>query len=175
MRVGIGWDRHRLLEGRPCVLGGVLFEDAAAGPVGHSDGDAVVHAVIDALLGAAALGDIGRHFPDTDPAYADIDSLKLLADTRGRLAERGFGIMNIDTTVIAEAPKIAARAGEMAGRMAAVLEIDPAMISIKATRGEGLGPEGRAECVTVQAIALLSTGHPAGRRGPPDGSEGDAR
>lgn len=155
MRIGTGWDRHPLKEGRPCILGGVLFEDEPRGPDGHSDADVLVHAVIDALLGAAALGDIGSHFPDTDPAWQGADSLDLLSRTARILDEAGWRVGNVDSVIIAERPKIAPRSGEMRRRMAGRLGVDTGRISVKATRGEGLGPEGRAECITAQAVALL--------------------
>ncbi len=155
MRIGIGWDRHRLVAGRPCVLGGVLFSDCPVGPLGHSDGDAVIHAVVDALLGAAALGDIGSHFPDTDPAFAGADSRDLLARAAAAVTAAGWRVGNIDVTVVTERPRLAPRIEEMRRAMAAVLDIDPGTVSVKGTRGEGLGPEGRGECVTAQAAALL--------------------
>ncbi len=158
MRIGIGWDRHLLSAGKACRLGGVLFDDAPAGPVGHSDGDAVAHAVIDALLGAAALGDIGRHFPDTDPAWAGAAGADLLARTAALLADAGWRIGNVDATVIAERPRIAPRADEMRAAMASALGVSPGAVSVKATRGEGVGPEGRGDCVTVLAVALLTEG-----------------
>ena len=157
MRIGLGWDRHRLEAGRPCMLGGLHFADNPLGPVGHSDGDAVCHAVIDALLGAAGLGDIGTHFPDTDPRWAGADSVDLLARTWGLVAGAGFRLCNIDLTIITESPMIGPRRDEMRARLAAVLEVGVDQVSVKATRGEGLGPEGRQECLTVQAIALLET------------------
>ncbi len=125
------------------------------GPAGHSDGDAVAHAVIDALLGAAALGDIGRHFPDTDPAWRDADSLDLLARAAALVGEAGWRVGNVDATVIAERPRIAPRADEMRAALAGALGVDAGRVSVKATRGEGAGPEGRGECVTVTAVALL--------------------
>ncbi len=155
MRTGIGWDRHRLVEGRPCVLGGVLFADALAGPLGHSDGDAATHAVIDALLGAAALGDIGRRFPDTDPSWAGADSLDLLRRTVALLSAEGWRVGNVDLTVIVERPAIAPRADAMAAALAPVLGVSDGDVSIKATRGEGLGPEGRGDCVTCLAVAAI--------------------
>lgn len=158
MRIGIGWDRHLLSAGRACRLGGVLFADAPAGPVGHSDGDAVAHAVIDALLGAAALGDIGRHFPDTDPAWADAAGADLLARTAQLVADAGWRIGNVDATVITEQPRIAPRADEMRAALAAALGVPADAVSVKATRGEGVGPEGRGECVTALAVALLTGG-----------------
>jgi len=155
LRIGQGWDRHPLAPGRPCILGGVRFDDADRGPVAHSDGDVVAHAVADALLGAAALGDLGRLFPDTDPDFAGADSLDLLARVVARVREAGWRVGNVDLTVICEAPRIAPRAHVMAAALAGVLEVPVGDVSIKATRGEGLGPEGRGECVTVQAVALL--------------------
>ena len=156
MRIGIGWDRHPLTAGRPCRLGGVEFPDSPVGPLGHSDGDAVCHAVADALLGAAALGDIGAHFPDDDPRYAGADSLLLLAETTRRVAAAGWRPVNVDLTVIAETPRILPYAPAMRAALAGALGLPLDAVSVKATRGEGLGPEGRGECVTVQAAALLS-------------------
>lgn len=155
LRIGQGWDRHPVAAGRRCVLGGVLFEEAAAGPVAHSDGDVVAHALADAVLGAARLGDLGRLFPDTDPAWAGTDSLELLAEVATRARAAGWRVGNADLTVIAEAPRIAPRAEEMAAALAGALGVAPDEVSVKATRGEGLGPEGRGECITVQAVALL--------------------
>ena len=155
MRIGQGWDRHQLVEGRRCVLGGVEFPDCGVGPLGHSDGDAVCHAVADALLGAAGLGDIGGMFPDTDPRWEGADSVELLGEVVLAVGAAGFRPGNVDLTIICETPRIGPRAGEMAGRLAGALGIDPGCIGVKATRGEGLGPEGRGECVTVQAVVLL--------------------
>lgn len=154
-RIGQGWDRHRLVAGRRCVLGGVEFPDCPVGPLGHSDGDALCHALADALLGAAGLGDIGRHFPDTDPAWRGADSLDLLARVRTLVEAAGWQVGNVDATVITELPLIAPAAAAMRGRLAAALGVAAAAVSVKGTRGEGLGPEGRGECVTVQAVALL--------------------
>jgi len=154
-RIGQGWDRHRLVEGRRCVLGGVAFPDCPVGPLGHSDGDAVCHALADALLGAAGLGDIGRHFPDTDPVWAGADSLDLLARVRGLVEAAGWRVGNADATVITERPLLAAAVPEMQRKLAGALGVEPDQVSVKGTRGEGLGPEGRGECVTVQAVALL--------------------
>jgi 2-C-methyl-D-erythritol 2,4-cyclodiphosphate synthase len=156
-RIGIGWDRHRLVAGRPCVLGGVRFPESPTGPLGHSDGDAVCHAIIDALLGAAALGDIGRLYPDSDPAYAAADSLQLLARTVDRLYEAGYRVGNVDCTVVAEEPWIASRAAAMSDALAGALQVAAGAVSIKGTRGEGLGPEGRQECITVVAVAFILT------------------
>jgi 2-C-methyl-D-erythritol 2,4-cyclodiphosphate synthase len=155
VRVGIGWDRHRLVPGRPCILGGVAFPESAVGPLGHSDGDAVCHAIIDALLGAVGLGDIGRHFPDTDPTWSGADSTELLAHAVTLVEQAGYHVGNVDCTVIAETPRIAPREAAMTGRLAGVLGIPPERMSIKATRGEGLGPEGRGEGLAVVAVALL--------------------
>ncbi len=155
MRIGSGWDRHLLSADRPCRLGGVDFPDCPVGPVGHSDGDALVHAMIDALLGAAALGDIGRHFPDTDPQWRDVDSLDLLARTAALIAEAGWRIGNVDTTAILERPHLEPRIEDMRAALAAALDIEIARVSVKATRGEGVGPEGRGECVTARAVVLL--------------------
>lgn len=154
-RIGQGWDRHPLAEGRRCILGGVEFPECPVGPVGHSDGDAVCHAVSDALLGAAGLGDIGRHFPDTDPRWEGADSLELLREVVGLVHAAGLTIGNVDCTVITEKPAIAPRADAMREALAGALQTASEQVSIKATRGEGFGPEGRGECVTVQAIALL--------------------
>lgn len=156
-RIGQGWDRHRLETGRRCVLGGVVFPDSSVGPAAHSDGDVVCHAISDALLGALSLGDLGRHFPDTDPRYAGADSLALLAEVRQMVAARGYSVVNIDCTVITEAPRIAPVAQAMQEKLADSLGVSAECVSVKATRGEGVGPEGRGECVTVQAIALLET------------------
>jgi 2-C-methyl-D-erythritol 2,4-cyclodiphosphate synthase len=154
-RIGQGWDRHRLEPGRRCVLGGVTFPDCPVGPLGHSDGDALCHALADALLGAAGLGDIGRHFPDTDPRWRGADSLDLLARVRGLVNEAGLFVENVDATVITELPMIAPAAPAIRERLAGALGISESCVSVKGTRGEGMGPEGRGECVTVQAVALL--------------------
>ena len=154
-RIGQGWDRHPLAAGRPCVLGGVRFADCPVGPVGHSDGDALCHAVADAVLGAAGLGDIGAHFPDTDPAHAGADSLELLRKAWNLVAARGYRLGNVDCTVITERPLLAPRVPEMRAALAGALDAAPEQVSVKATRGEGLGPEGRGECVTALVVALL--------------------
>ncbi len=158
MRIGFGIDRHRLVAGRRCTLGGEVFADCPVGPLGHSDGDAVCHAAADAILGAAALGDIGRHFPDTDPRYRDADSLDLLARTGDLVQAAGWRVVNLDLTIMTERPRITPRADAMAANLARALGVAAAQVSIKATRGEGLGPEGRGEAVTVHAVALLAAG-----------------
>jgi len=156
-RVGIGWDRHPLAPGHTCILGGVHFDTSPVGPVGHSDGDAVCHAFGDALLGAAGLGDIGQHFPDTDPQWAGADSLELLGRMVDMVQGAGYRVGNADCTVITEQPRIAPRAADMRDRLAPVLGIDSRDVSIKATRGEGVGPEGRQECITVVAVVMIET------------------
>ncbi len=159
-RIGLGWDRHPLAEGRCCLLGGIVFDEASSGPVGHSDADVVAHAVTDALLGAANLGDLGRHFPDTDERWRGADSMHLLAHAVELIHEAGWYVGNVDLTVITEQPKISPRAAKMSARLANVLQVSASSVSVKATRGEGLGPEGRGECLTVQAIALLTNEEP---------------
>jgi 2-C-methyl-D-erythritol 2,4-cyclodiphosphate synthase len=154
-RIGQGWDRHRLAVGHRCILGGVEFPDSPLGPVAHSDGDAVCHAISDALLGALGLGDIGRHFPDTDPQYAGADSVELLRQVNELIAVHGFVVVNVDCTIITEVPRIAPNAAAMQDVLAGALAVAADRVSVKATRGEGVGPEGRSECLTVQAVALL--------------------
>lgn len=153
-RVGFGYDIHRTNPERPLVLGGVLFPEGP-GLEGHSDADVVCHAAADALLGAAALGDIGRHFPNTDPAYSGVSSIKLLQEVRSILADAGFSALNLDITLIAERPKIAPKAEEMRGRMAAALRLDIDRVSIKATTAEATGPAGRGECMEAHAVAQV--------------------
>jgi len=155
MRIGFGLDRHHLVPGTPCILGGVAFPECPVGPRGHSDGDAVCHAVADALFGAAALGDIGQHFPDTDPQYAGADSLQLLARAVAIVHEAGWRVANVDVTVMAERPRLAEASPAMREKLAGVLGVLIDAVSLKATRGEGLGPEGRGEAITVHAVALL--------------------
>lgn len=155
MRVGSGWDRHRLVAGRPCILGGVRFPECPVGPLGHSDGDAVAHALADAVLGASALGDLGRHFPDDDPRWAGADSLDLLRRVADLARGAGWALLNADCTVVTERPRIAPRAAEMAAALAGALGVAAGAVAVKATRGEGLGPEGRGECVTAMAVVLL--------------------
>jgi 2-C-methyl-D-erythritol 2,4-cyclodiphosphate synthase len=161
-RIGQGWDRHRLAAGRRCILGGVEFSDCPVGPLGHSDGDPVCHAVTDALLGAVSLGDIGRHFPDTDARWAGANSLELLREAVRLVQGAGFRVVNVDCTVIAEQPVIAPKAALMQAALAGALQIAPDRVAVKATRGEGMGPEGRGECVTVTASALLVAGQGEG-------------
>jgi len=152
-RIGIGYDIHPLIAGRPLVLGGVAIEHER-GLAGHSDADALVHAVCDALLGALGLGDLGEHFPET-PELAGISSLRLLERVRDLVAGRGYNLVNADCIVMAEEPKLAPYRDEMAGRIAGVLGVAPDRISIKATRGEGLGPVGEGRAIAAQAVVLL--------------------
>lgn len=155
MRIGTGYDVHRLAEGLPLWLGGVLVPHSH-GLVGHSDADVLLHAVCDALLGAAALGDIGQHFPDTDPQYRGISSMILLRHVGTLLKEQGYRIINIDSTVAAQRPKLAPYIVQMRHNIAEALEIDPGQVSVKATTTEHLGFEGRMEGISAQAIALLT-------------------
>jgi len=155
VRIGQGWDRHPLTAGRACVLGGVAFPECPVGPEGHSDGDALCHAVTDALLGAAGLGDIGALFPDTAAEHAGADSAELLRRAWSLVAAGGWRIGNVDCTVITERPLLAPRVPEIRVRLAGLLGCPAENISVKATRGEGLGPEGRGECVTALAVALI--------------------
>ena len=156
MRVGMGYDVHKLVEGRRLVLGGVAIP-YEKGLLGHSDADVLVHAVMDALLGAAALGDIGKHFPDTDPAYEGADSMKLLEEVRKLLDEHNFMIGNVDATVIAQRPKLAPYIEMMRENIAARLLIDKNQVNVKATTEEGLGFTGQGQGISSQAICLLET------------------
>ena len=154
MRIGIGCDTHRLVEGRKLILGGIEIEHDK-GLLGHSDADALIHAVIDALLGAAGLGDIGTLFPDTDAKYKDISSLVLLEEAGRRIKEEGYEIVNIDTIVIAQKPKLAPYKALMAQRMAEVLGIEPSQINVKAKTNEKMGFTGREEGIETRAVALI--------------------
>ncbi len=154
IRVGTGYDVHALAEGLPLWLGGVLVPHSH-GLVGHSDADVLLHAICDALLGAAALGDIGKHFPDTDPQYRGISSLKLLAHVGTLLAANGYTIGNIDSTLVAQKPKVAAYIPQMRQNIADTLDLDVERVSVKATTTEHLGFEGRMEGISAQAIALI--------------------
>ena len=154
MRIGMGYDVHRLTEGRDLILGGVKIP-SEKGLLGHSDADVLLHAVMDALLGAAALGDIGKHFPDTDPAYKGISSLKLLEHVGELLEKEGYAVGNIDATIIAQKPKMAPHIPGMRANVARVLRIEENQINIKATTEEGLGFTGSGEGISSQAICLL--------------------
>jgi 2-C-methyl-D-erythritol 2,4-cyclodiphosphate synthase len=153
-RIGLGYDVHRLAEGEVLVLGGVTVS-TEFGTVAHSDGDVLLHAICDAVLGAAALGDIGEHFPDTDPAYRGISSLDLLRHCVRLVGERGFGVGNVDATLVLERPKILPFKAEMRGRIAGVMGIDVDDVSLKATTAERLGFAGRGEGVEAHAAVLL--------------------
>jgi 2-C-methyl-D-erythritol 4-phosphate cytidylyltransferase / 2-C-methyl-D-erythritol 2,4-cyclodiphosphate synthase len=154
-RVGTGYDLHRLVEGRPLVIGGVTipFE---RGPLGHSDGDVACHAATDAILGAAGFGDIGRHFPDTDPRWKDADSLTLLREAARMVREQGYEVGNLDITVILERPKIKDVIQQMCVRLAAALGIEPSRVSVKGKTNEGVDAVGRGEAVASHAVALLA-------------------
>ena len=154
LRIGHGYDVHRLTEGRRLVLGGVDIP-WEKGLLGHSDADVLTHAVMDALTGAARLGDIGKLFPDTDPAYAGADSVKLLAAVGEMLKEKGFAVVNIDATLLAQAPKVAPYKQTMAENLAAALGIDPEQVNVKATTEEGLGFTGDGSGMAAHAVVLL--------------------
>lgn len=154
MRVGMGYDVHRLTEGRKLILGGVEIP-WEKGLLGHSDADVLVHAVMDALLGAAALGDIGKHFPDTDPAYKGISSILLLRHVAELLKKNGYAIGNVDATIIAQKPKMAPHILKMRENMAETMGISVDCLNVKATTEEGLGFTGREEGIAAQAICLL--------------------
>lgn len=153
-RVGTGYDVHRLQEGLELWIGGVKIEHTH-GLLGHSDADVLLHAICDALLGAAALGDIGKHFPDTDPRYKGISSIKLLKHVGGLLKERGYTVGNIDSTIVAQRPKMAPHIPQMRQNIADALGINIDCISVKATTTERLGFEGREEGISAQAVALI--------------------
>jgi len=154
MRIGIGYDVHKLVEGRKLVLGGVIipFEK---GLLGHSDADVLVHAINDALLGACALGDIGKHFPDTNPDYKDISSLVLLKKVKNLLSNKGYKVINVDSVICAQKPKLAPYIDKMRKNIADTLDVTVDQISIKATTTEGLGFEGKGEGISAQAVCLV--------------------
>lgn len=154
MRVGTGYDSHRFDPDRPLVIGGVSIPDHA-GLTGHSDGDAVAHAVIDAVLGAAGAGDVGRHFPPTDDRWRGADSIDLLRRAAQVLEERGFRVVNVDVTVVCETPKIGPHAVAMGGRLSEALGIPADAVSVKGKTNEGMGWIGRGEGVAVHAVALV--------------------
>jgi 2-C-methyl-D-erythritol 4-phosphate cytidylyltransferase/2-C-methyl-D-erythritol 2,4-cyclodiphosphate synthase len=156
MRIGEGWDTHALVEGRPLILGGVTIAHSH-GLAGHSDADALAHAITDALFGAAALGDIGRHFPDTDPVFAGADSLRLLADAAQRVRAAGFEIANIDSTVIAQAPRLAPHIDAMRSRLAVALGVGIGQVNVKAKTAEKMGPVGEGRAIEARAVCLLQS------------------
>ena len=154
MRVGMGYDVHQLVEGRPLILGGVEIPHEK-GLLGHSDADVLLHAIMDAMLGAAALGDIGRHFPDSDPAYKGADSMKLLAACREKIAEKGYQVHNLDALICAQAPKMAPHIETMRANIAAALGIDVDAVNLKATTTERLGFVGEKKGMSAYAVCLL--------------------
>ncbi len=151
---GIGWDVHRLVPGRPLILGGVRVE-SELGLDGHSDADVLTHAMIDALLGAVGAGDVGEHFPDTDAQWKDADSLELLRHVDALLAERGAAVVNVDATIMLERPKLLEHKSAMRANLADVLALDPRRVNVKATRGEGMGFVGRVEGAAALALATV--------------------
>ncbi len=155
LRIGEGWDVHALVAGRPLVLGGVTIPHDK-GLLGHSDADALLHAITDALLGAAGLGDIGRHFPDTDERFRGADSAVILAEAVRRVREQGWQVVNLDSTVIAQAPKLAPHIEAMRARIAQVLAIDAAQVNVKAKTAEKMGPVGEGRSIEARAVVLLS-------------------
>ncbi len=155
VRTGLGWDSHRFKAGRALILGGVAFEGAELGLDGHSDADVLTHAVIDALLGAAGLDDIGVHFPDSDGAYKDADSIALLRSVAATLAQHGLAIAHVDTTVLMERPKIGPYRAAMRASLAEALGLDVANVNVKASTGEGMGFVGRLEGVAALAVATV--------------------
>ncbi|GAB7387321.1 2-C-methyl-D-erythritol 2,4-cyclodiphosphate synthase [Bacillaceae bacterium] len=159
MRIGSGFDVHRLVEGRPLIVGGVKIP-FDKGLLGHSDADVLLHAIADAILGALGAGDIGKHFPDTDPQYAGADSVKLLAEVWGMAKERGYRLGNLDATIIAQRPKMAPYIPAMVEVIARVLESEPQRVNVKATTTERLGFTGRGEGIASQAVVLLERAAP---------------
>jgi 2-C-methyl-D-erythritol 2,4-cyclodiphosphate synthase len=155
-RTGIGWDSHRLEAGRRLVLGGVEVPGAERGLAGYSDADVLTHALIDALLGAAGLGDIGQHFPDTDPRWRDADSIELLSSVLELLSEAGFTLVNLDATVACEEPKLAPHRDAMRSRLAEAMGLDRSDVNVKFTTGERMGFIGRGEGIAALAVATLS-------------------
>ena len=156
MRIGMGYDVHRLTEGRKLIIGGVDIP-YEKGLLGHSDADVLLHAIMDALLGAAALGDIGKHFPDSDPAYKGISSMELLGKVGQLLEDNSFLIENIDATIIAQAPKMRPYIDTMRENIARVLQVEVSQVNVKATTEEGLGFTGTGEGISSQAVCLLNT------------------
>jgi 2-C-methyl-D-erythritol 2,4-cyclodiphosphate synthase len=154
LRVGEGWDTHALVAGWPLILGGVHIEHSH-GLLGHSDADALLHAITDALFGAAGLGDIGRHFPDTDPSFQGADSLALLIEAARRVRGAGWDIVNVDSTIVAQAPKMAPHIPAMCAHIAQALTIDAGCVNVKAKTAEKMGPVGEGRAIEARAICLL--------------------
>mgnify|MGYP003348031036 FL=1 len=157
LRVGEGWDTHALVVGRPLVLGGVTIPHSH-GLLGHSDADALLHAITDAILGAAALGDIGRHFPDTAEAFKGADSHRLLSEAARRVREAGWQVVNVDSTIVAQAPKMAPHIPAMVLRIAEALGIDATCVNVKAKTAEKMGPVGEGRAIETRAVCLLVRG-----------------
>ena len=157
-RSGLGWDSHRFAAGRPLILGGVAFPDAELGLDGHSDADVLTHAIMDALLGAAGLDDIGVHFPDSDGAYEGADSIELLRDVVATVRAQGLRIVHVDTTVLMERPKVGPHRDAIRQRLAGALGLDAAAVNVKASTGEGMGFVGRLEGAAALAIATVEPG-----------------
>ena len=157
LRIGEGWDTHALVAGRPLILGGVRIEHSH-GLLGHSDADALLHAITDALLGAAGLGDIGRHFPDTDPAFKGADSTALLAEAARRVRAAGWDIVNVDSTIVAQAPKMAPHIPAMCASIARALGIEAGSVNVKAKTAEKMGPVGEGRAIEARAVCLLQRG-----------------
>jgi 2-C-methyl-D-erythritol 2,4-cyclodiphosphate synthase len=156
LRIGNGYDMHRLVVGRPLILGGQRLEHPAGlGLDGHSDADVLVHAIMDALLGALSLGDIGKYFPPDDPQWKGADSLVLLEQVNALVRERGWSVVNIDSVIVAERPKLKPHIGAMRAAIAARLGVEPDQVGVKATTNEQLGPEGREEGISCHAVALM--------------------
>lgn len=160
MRIGFGWDIHRLIKGRPLILGGIKI-DSPFGLSGHSDADVVLHAVADALLGASAMGDIGDHFPDTDPDCKDMESSVILRSAYILVRESGYLVENIDINIIAQTPRLGEAKKLICENIALVLEVEPEKINVKAKTGEGLGPVGNKKAIEVQAVAMISSSKPS--------------
>lgn len=154
LRIGEGWDTHALVTGRPLILGGVTIPHTH-GLLGHSDADVLLHAITDALLGAAGLGDIGRHFPDTDPTFQGADSVVLLLEAAKRVAEAGWSVANVDSTIVAQAPKMAPHIPVMRERIAQALGLDATRVNVKAKTAEKMGPVGEGRAIEARAICLL--------------------
>jgi 2-C-methyl-D-erythritol 2,4-cyclodiphosphate synthase len=159
LRIGEGWDTHQLVTGRPLVLGGVTIPHSH-GLLGHSDADALLHAITDALFGAAALGDIGRHFPDTDTRFQGADSHALLAEAARRVRGAGFEIVNVDATIVAQAPKMAPHIPAMCERIAQALVLSPDRVNVKAKTAEKMGPVGEGRAIEARAVCLLARSEP---------------
>ncbi len=155
LRIGEGWDTHALVTGRPLVLGGITIPHSH-GLLGHSDADALLHAITDALLGGAGLGDIGRHFPDTDPAFRGADSVRLLQVAAERVRAAGWQIVNVDSTIVAQAPKMAPHIGAMCARIAQALALPVERVNVKAKTAEKMGPVGEGRAIETRAVCLLA-------------------